>query len=415
VSMASPGYPVTVTSQHAGVPDAGMRVFAFSGDEYTLYYGDTNADGQVTLLLPPGQYRFRGDIGGQEFWSGGENHCTIPDCTSASISTSVVTVTIANIAGHPEIGWSVQAYDGEIPVGLSRTTNGNGMVTLWLTAGSYRFRAARYDAVFWSDEVNHCDVPSCSEVSMTSPAYPVTVTSLHGGVPDAGMRVFAFNGNTYTLYYGDTNADGQVTLLLPPGEYRFRGDIGGQEYWSGSENHCMVPNCTSASINTSTVMVTISNAADHPEIGWVVQAYDGDSPMGPSQTTDGNGKVTLWLTDGNYRFRAERYDAVFWSADAGHCDVPSCTDVAMVSPSTPVVVTALNGETPISGMRVFAFNGDSYTGYYGDTNADGQVTILLPDGQYRFRGDFGGQEYWSGSENHCTVPDCTEAVITIPE
>ncbi len=409
--MTSPAYPVTVTSQHAGVPDAGMRVFAFSGDEYTLYYGDTNADGQVTLLLPPGSYRFRGDIGGQEFWSGSENHCTVPDCTSAGISTSVVTVTIANIAGHPEIGWSVQAYDGEIPVGPSRTTNGNGKVTLWLTDGSYRFRAARYDAVFWSDEANHCDVPSCTEVSLTSPSYPVIVTSQHGGVPDAGMRVFAFNGATYTGYYGDTNTDGQVTLLLPPGEYRFRGDIGGQEYWSGSENHCTVPDCTSVGINTTMVTLIIANEAGHLEIGWSVQAYDGEIPVGPSRTTDGNGMVMLWLDSGSYRFRAARYDAVFWSDEVNHCDIPSCVEVMMTSPSYPVVVTALNGSVPAAGMRVFAFSGDEYTLYYGDTNTDGQVTILLPPGEYRFRGDVGGQQYWSGSENHCTVPDCTSAVI----
>jgi len=413
VNMTSPAYPVTVTSQHGGIPDAGMRVFAFSGDEYTLYYGDTNVDGQVTILMPPGEYRFRGDIGGQEFWSGSENHCTVPDCTSAGISTTTVVVTITNAAGHPEIGWSVQVYDGETPVGPSRTTDGNGKVTLWLTTGSYRFRAARYAAVFWSGETNHCDVPSCSEVNMVSPSYPLTVTSQHGDLPDAGMRVFAFNGNTYTGYYGDTNADGQVTLLLPPGEYRFRGDIGGQEFWSGTENHCTVPDCTSASISTTTVTLTIANSAGHPEIGWSVQAYNGETSVGPSRTTDGNGKVTLWLTAGSYRFWAARYAAVFWSDETNHCAVPTCTEVEMTSPSTPVVVTALNTDIPVSGMRVFAFSGDAYTGYYGDTNGDGQVTLLLPPGQYRFRGDVGGQQYWSGSENHCRLPDCTSAVIDI--
>lgn len=39
--------------------------------------------------------------------------------------------------------------------------------------------------------------------------------------------------------------------------------------------------------------------------------------------------------------------------------------------------------------------------------------MILPIGAYRFRADKGGVQYWSGPSNHCTVPGCTAATVTI--
>jgi len=63
---------------------------------------------------------------------------------------------------------------------------------------------------------------------------------------------------------------------------------------------------------------------------------------------------------------------------------------------------------------VWAMGGATYTDYSGTTDAQGQVIILLPPGEYRFRCGVGGQQYWSGTANYCDVPGCTDAVIAIP-
>ena len=42
------------------------------------------------------------------------------------------------------------------------------------------------------------------------------------------------------------------------------------------------------------------------------------------------------------------------------------------------------------------------------------MIFTLPPGNYRFRADKNGAQYWSGSSNHCTVPNCISATITIP-
>jgi hypothetical protein len=51
--------------------------------------------------------------------------------------------------------------------------------------------------------------------------------------------------------------------------------------------------------------------------------------------------------------------------------------------------------------------------YNGSTNASGQVTFTLPFGNYRFRADKNGVQYWSGPSNHCIVPGCTNVTVTL--
>jgi RHS repeat-associated protein len=65
-------------------------------------------------------------------------------------------------------------------------------------------------------------------------------------------------------------------------------------------------------------------------------------------------------------------------------------------------------------VKVYAFDGTTYKGYSGTSGKDGQVTFTLPQGNYRFRGDLNGTQFWSSTENACTLPGCANATITLP-
>ena len=54
------------------------------------------------------------------------------------------------------------------------------------------------------------------------------------------------------------------------------------------------------------------------------------------------------------------------------------------------------------------------TGYNGTTDTSGHVTFTLPQGSYRFRADLNGTQFWSSTQNDCTVPGCTTATVTLP-
>jgi hypothetical protein len=63
-------------------------------------------------------------------------------------------------------------------------------------------------------------------------------------------------------------------------------------------------------------------------------------------------------------------------------------------------------------LKVYVFDGTTYTGYNKTIDASGQATFTLPEGDYRFRADKDGTQYWSSATNHCTVPGCTSTVVT---
>jgi RHS repeat-associated protein len=70
--------------------------------------------------------------------------------------------------------------------------------------------------------------------------------------------------------------------------------------------------------------------------------------------------------------------------------------------------------SPFEGVKVYAFDGTTYKGYSGTSGKDGQVTFTLPQGNYRFRGELNGTQFWSSAENACALPGCANAAITLP-
>ena len=114
------------------------QVNAFDGVTYTGYNGTSDASGQVTLTLPIGDYRFRADSGGTQFWSGETDHCTIPGCLDATVVVTVpLTVTVEDTNGQPQEGVPVYAFDGSTYTGFNGTSDASGEVTLTLPEGYY--------------------------------------------------------------------------------------------------------------------------------------------------------------------------------------------------------------------------------------------------------------------------------------
>jgi hypothetical protein len=407
--------PVAVTVVDlAGQPVSGLTVQAYNGDTYTGYNGTANAQGQVTLTLPIGNYRFKAYRYNRSFWSNASNHCAVPGCTSAQITVdNVVTVTVLDSGGNPEVGLNVQAYTGSTFAGYIATTDAQGSAMVVLPAGSYRFRVAKNGTAFWSGTDNHCTVPGCSAAGITT-MLPVTVTVLNlDGQPESGLTVQAYSGDTYVGFSSSTNSQGQVTFTLPAGNYRFKVYKLTRSFWSGASNHCTVPGCTAVQITIeNTVVVTVLDTDGNPQNGLNVQAYTGSTFAGYISTTNSQGQAFLIIPAGSYRFRTVKNGTAFWSDSVNHCTVPGCSS-AGITTTIPVTITVLTlGGAPEPGLTVQAYDGSTYTGYSGVTDAQGQVQLTLPMGSYRFRVYKGSVSYWSGEENHCTVPGCTSAGVS---
>ncbi|MGD8456603.1 MAG: RHS repeat-associated core domain-containing protein [Anaerolineales bacterium] len=414
-AMQASAVDVTVLDTNT-TPKMGLKVYAFTSAGYTGVSGTTNEYGVATLTLDDGDYRFRADLNGTHFWSGETFHCSVPGCVSASVTvTKPVTVTVLDTDTTIQVGLKVYAFDGATYTGYNGTTNEYGQVVFTLPQGDYRFRADLNGTHFWSGESNHCTLPGCESASITV-TKPVTVTVQDTDTTvQVGLHVYAFDGATYTGYNGTTNEYGQVVFTLPEGDYRFRADLNGTKFWSGEVNHCTLPGCESASITvTKPLTVTVLDTDTTPQVGLNVYAFDGATYTGYNGTTNEYGQVVFTLPEGDYRFRADLNGTHFWSGETNHCTLPGCESVG-ITVTKPLTVTVQSQlETPYPDLNVYVFDGESYTGFNGTTNEYGQVVFTLPEGSYRFRADLNGTHFWSGEENHCTIPGCESAVVELP-
>jgi len=204
------------------------------------------------------------------------------------------------------------------------------------------------------------------------------------------------------------------------GHYRFRTSLLGNPHSSGDDNHCLVSGCTAATITVLTlapVTVTVENTNSVPQTGLRVYAYDNDTYRGYMATTDANGQATFTLPDNSgYRFRVDLNGQTYFSDVENHCSIPSCASATLTVPvfGTVTVTVQDSSSTPQSGQIVYAYNGETYTQIQRVTDNNGQVALTLPDGNYRFRVDRAGTQYFSGAENHCDVPTCTSASLSVP-
>jgi RHS repeat-associated protein len=117
---------------------------------------------------------------------------------------------------------------------------------------------------------------------------------------------------------------------------------------------------------------------------------------------------------GEYHFRAYFDSVQFWSDEVDQCTIPGCLN-ASITVTIPMTVT-VQSQTGSSypDLPVYVFSGESYTGFHGISDGDGQVAFTLPEGSYRFRADYDGVQFWSDEVDHCTIPGCLEAQVEIP-
>ena len=398
---------ISVTNS-ANLPQEGLPVYAFDGNTYKGFSGTTDASGLVTMILPEGNYRFRTDLNGGQFFSSTENLCAVPACTTSAISVpqfESVTVTVMDTLGIPQVGLPVYAFDGSTYTGYNSTTDANGQVVLLLREGSYRFRADLNGKQYFSADANHCTVMGCTSASISVPAPLPTETPTLTATATQTELPTETPTNTPTEEPSPAPSETPVGMNVTFGK-ALAAMINGFKIGS----HVL------ADATATTVTVTVTDSTGAILGGQTVYVFDGTTYKGISAISDPNGQVVFTLADGNYRFRTDRFNRQYFSGSANTCSTPTCsTDAIIVPVYGQVTITVKNSASEVqSGLNVYAFNATTYTGFSAVSGADGVALFNLPEGSYRFRADTHGLQYFSGTSNHCSVPACTSAEITVP-
>ena len=163
----------------------------------------------------------------------------------------------------------------------------------------------------------------------------------------------------------------------------------------------------------SNVVVTVVDDSGAPQFDVEVMA-ERNGDFVASAWTNVQGRATLSLPAGAYRFATYESPVFHWSGTPGHCVTPACTSATIAQTHVDLTVVNTNG-TPQAGLEVTWEDTSENGGAGPDTDASGHSLVPTPTGaSYQFNVRMNGLDFYSGPLGHCTVPSpCTTASITV--
>ncbi|MEJ2750652.1 MAG: hypothetical protein P8183_22510, partial [Anaerolineae bacterium] len=254
-----------------------------------------------------------------------------------------------------------------------------------------------------------------TEADLPPGTVEVTVLDNTGaGVADLNVYAFDEAGNWLGLYKR-TNSQGTALFEdMEDGAYQFLTYQSSNYYWS---NVITYPRQNQATINLHSQKFTV-RVVDKDGKGMkgvYVYAYTANEQywLGVYGRTGNDGKITVDLPDGDYKFRAYASGHWYWSSTVNSPAKDSTVIEIREYEMTVTVVDDAGHGVKESNLYVYAYteSGD-YTGVYGKTNGNGRVKLELPNGTYKFRVYYHAADYWSEA---VTIPDSDEAVIKTEE
>lgn len=394
-----------ITVSGGGFPLAAKPVYVYTTTgAYLGLHQTTTVDGQVYFRLPDGDYNFRADHQGGQYWSG-DKPLVAHQVNPVDISTGggSFMVTVSHGGGLPLSGVKCYVFGVQgTYLGLYGSTDAEGKVAFDLADGSYQFRIDYLGDQFWTAPAK---IPDTFSIDLDIPHERVEAAVQTGYGTPPGVRVYLFaESGAYLGFYRQTDAAGEAVFDLPVGrKYKFRADILNNQYWSG------LAEITSGSVNTVPILagggrlraaVQAGDAMPLPDVPVYLYSTDG-SYLGLTLLTDAAGVALFDVPGGNYRLRADYLGYQFWRHDIA---VASDTDTSLTIAHKPVEFTAASlfqdAVQGLAGLKVFLYSPtDSYLGISLTTDADGKVVFDLPQKDYKVRVDYLGSRYFSGLFN----------------
>lgn len=282
-------------------------------------------------------------------------------------------------------------------LGLYERTNNDGIALFEeMEDGSYQFLAYQSPHYYWSENIKFPQ-QNQTTIKMNIQKFTVNVLDEKGrGIANVYVYAYTANERYWLGEYGRTDNNGQVTLDLPDGDYKFRAYSNGQYYWSPAVNS-PAQNSTIIDIRQYNIEVTVVDDAGKGVKESNLYAYgytENGNYTGIYGRTNGNGRVKLEVPAGTYQFRVYYSGSYYWSETAA---VPHTDEIFIKTEERPFTVTvvAASGQ-PVKNTWVYAFTDNgTYWGLNGKTNNQGEVIFDLPRGSYQFRADYKNQSFWS--------------------
>ena len=401
---------LTVTGLGLALP--GVNVYAFNATgSYLGLNGRTDSAGKIFFRLPGGDYNFRADYMSSQYFSGNRTliaHVNNP--IGISTGGGNLTLTVEKGPGSFLEGLNCFLFSSSgAYLGNRQVTNGEGETEFNLADGNYMIRVDYLGYQFWTDEFA---IPATSQLTLPIPHQDVTVTVSGDNGGDVqvieGVRLYLFTtAGSYVGISKTTDVAGQALFSVPFQEYAIRADYLGRQYWTEP----FTATDSSVTIAEGIASITVTQGVS-PLGGVNVYVFtESGAYLGMAGPTNGDGLVVLRLPEGTYKFRADHMGSQYWATStvAGH----AINDIALTTGGGTfgLAVQKDTGEA-LSDIPVYVFGtSGAYLGITGATDESGKVSFDLADGDYRFRADYMGYQFWTSDS---TVPNVLSDMLSIP-
>jgi 5-hydroxyisourate hydrolase-like protein (transthyretin family) len=264
----------------------------------------------------------------------------------AAAQTAFINGAVVSAAfSSPLAGITVVAYGANGLPAATTSTDPAGHYTLAVSFGTYRLLAydlnGTYATSFYS---NATSFETSAQLNLTASLYGVDFEMVRGfqvsgrviasaGTPLLGMVVAAYNTDGSRRGFANTSGSGDFALVLPPGTYRFAAydkslNYATSFYQGQSSFEAATPVSVSSAVSGIDFSLPLAarvtgSALDRgtgaPLASLSVDARKPDGALVYSTTTDTNGRFTMALAPGDYKFLAfdeAKYYAVSYFSDA---------------------------------------------------------------------------------------------------
>jgi hypothetical protein len=401
-----------VTETSMGQPLGGINVYVFnSSGSYLGLHDVTDDEGKVFFRLPQGDYNFRGDYMGNQYWSGISTiiaHVENP----VNISTGGGSFTLTVNKGEQDPLAGVNCYlfnESGFYLGKYEVTNDEGEVDFYLADGMYKIRVDYLGYQFWTGVF---DVPATSSLPYTIAHQDVTITvegDYNANIePKEGLNVYLFTSSGSYLGISRTTDDqGQAVFNLPEKDYKERVDYLSGQYWSD------VFNWTDEAITIHEGMAevhVVQGSIPLENVNVYVFSSLG-SYLNIYGQTGQDGIVDFRLPEGTYKFRADHQGSQYWATEPIDAHQVNAVNLNTGGGEFTLTLEKQAG-SPLMDVPVYVFtSGGSYLGITAHTDDQGQVTFDLSNGDYKFRADHLGYQFWTDVYN---IPATSSETLSIP-
>ncbi len=351
----------------------------------------TDGQGNVVYHLPEKEYQIRIDTLSRQYWS----DTIFSDDTAFTLQEGMAEVVVKQ-GTTPLEGVNVYLFsEADAYLGIKESTNSSGIAQFRLSQGSYKFRADTMGAQYWGTQTIAAHDITPVEINTGGGSFVLTVEKT-SDEPLTGTPVYVFNdAGSYLGLSGQTGDLGTISFDLSDGAFSFRADYMGYQFWTETVS---VPDTLTATLTiphediTVTVHQVYGTVSEPIESCKVYLFTESGSYQGESGETDAQGQIRFNVPFESYKARVDFMGRQYWT------DPMNWSDETVNVNYGSIQLQVTQNEIAIENATVYLFSeSDSYLGQSAVTDESGVAGFTIPEGDYKFRVDYDGNQYWKES------------------